>query len=316
MREQLTFDSSPSRAAASENQNGRKGIAFPAPVPSFPAQLAGEAKSSMQQPDEKEQSKDVPDLPTDLVTKLQVAKNTPKNRAVAIRELYDYIVNKGITGDNKDIKIVFSYDTSNGKGNMAYAQYDSQDGTAKVNLRVYASIFDTDVPVAGMYSTLRHEIIHAAQQTGEPDKESDSNDLYTFSYERESLGKTVYEQLSHPLEEIETYTWELVNADKTGITGHTKYMQATTRDLTKYTNMAIKYLPRASQKTIEQFGGYILKSIEHLKTVPGYGGNELAQGLKEAYEKRKDHFSKKKRKNNQKNSGDEKDAKKLRETKN
>src|ERR1044071_1472485 len=114
MREQLIPDRSPSRAAASETQNGRKGIAFHAPVPLFPAQLAGEAKGSIQQPDEKERAEEVPDLPTGLVTKLEVAKNTPKNRGAAIRELYDYIVNKGVTADNKDIKIVFAYDASDG----------------------------------------------------------------------------------------------------------------------------------------------------------------------------------------------------------
>lgn len=289
MKESANNHSSTSRAIASSNKSERGGLALPAPKNAFPVQMVGEGKSSIVPPPDVDRSGEIPDLPQTLVDQLKEAKGDDSKREAAIDALYKHLEAKNIIEvpppstdpKNPPIEIIYTYHNSKGGSRAAYTQYVSSGKQTQVALHIYSSIFDGSI--ASLYSTIRHELIHAAQQTQSADDKTSSADEYIFGLEDDvTLGK----KLVHPLQEIETHVWELVHADETGIAVDNTYFEETEKFLVNYTNDAIKYISgaRTEVSKVKAMGGYIHKAINHLRTVPLSGGEKLAEDLQKAYD--------------------------------
>jgi hypothetical protein len=286
MKEKSANQSSTSRAAAHVNKSLSRGISFPAPIHTSPAQLEGEAKSSIVQPPVNDRSSEVPDLPAALVKTLSDAKGDESLRENALKLLFEYLKAANIIEmppgyDGPPIEVELFFKASTGAGKAAFTQYVSVGKKAQVALHVFSSIFNGSV--ASIYSTIRHELIHAAQQTQSAnDDDTEKEDSYIFGFEK--LDVTVSKKLLHPLQEIETHVWELVHALETGIANDPAYYNETENFLKSYTDNAIKYISgaRTPVAVVSPFAGYIHKAVEHLRTVPL--GDELADKLEKAYD--------------------------------
>lgn len=259
-------------------------MAFEAPsLHAPPAQFVGEAKAPATQPGPLDQSATVPDLPTALVTQLNDAKADPTLREAAIDSLFNHLKTIGTVEnppavDGPPIEINVIYKNSSSGSRLAYTQYVSTGRSTEVAVHVYAPIFTKSV--AAIYSTLRHELIHAAQQTQSADADTDRTDEYIFGLANNDPYLT--QKLIWPLQEIETHVWELVHAAETGINTDGPYVNETDQFLTSYTNAAIAFISgaRTSAATIAPFSGYIHKAADLLRSVPK---DALANALLKAY---------------------------------
>jgi hypothetical protein len=309
--QQTTHDS---RSQASAESVGKEGIGFKPPSPfarSFaPAvQRVGEAKQNLVQPDPSDRSADVPDLTAALVTELTNAKNDTvdpdTSRQTALDNLFAYLQAKNVIEDYPKPKVgtidtVIVYDPATGGSNVADTQYVSKgnkSGKSTITIKVFATLFDS-YSVPAIYSTFRHELIHAAQRTQSPDdiatgaQESDEymheNSASIKDKKEGKVGKAVFKSLQGPLQEIETHVWEIEHAAQTGTTADTGYLDTTWAFIRDYTNELIANLPSASEQAIDYYRGYFIRAITQLSTMTsattsGDDGPTLAAALKKAY---------------------------------
>lgn len=165
----------------------------------------------------------VPDLPSALVTKLTNAclpTATDQEREDVLKEIYDELQPKGII-DNVD-RNDFIY---GGPDPDTYGITDPIDNTSspppnKVRVIIYSAAFNGGP--ATVYSTIRHELIHAEQYRSVPSA-TPANDPFFYAERGKGADKKVLRgqgseaALIVVLSEIETYSWEINHASETGV---------------------------------------------------------------------------------------------------
>lgn len=262
---------------------------------SSPVQRVGEAKASLKPVGAS--STEVPDLPQAYVDQLNKAKATPTERQKALDDLLAYGPIKAVieqpppvTGPPLTVTVV--YNNSKGGSNLADTQYKSTGTAADITITFYATVFDLYSPAA-IYSTLRHELIHAAQRTQSPDDlatGAQEGDEYMFENNETkgaeaAVGKKTYKEIQAPLQEIETHVWEIQHATETGIDKDPAYLKATWDFIEDYTQQLVVNLPAANDKVINYWDGYVsraAKQLQSLSKVKDDQGDKLAKKLEAA----------------------------------
>lgn len=165
----------------------------------------------------------VPDLPSALVTKLTNAclpTATDQEREDVLKDIYDELQPKGII-DNVD-RNDFIY---GGQDPDTYGITDPIDNTSspppnKVRVIIYSAAFNGGA--ATVYSTIRHELIHAEQYRNVPSATPASDPFFYAERGKGADKKVLRGQGSEAalivvLSEIETYSWEIAHASETGV---------------------------------------------------------------------------------------------------
>jgi Domain of unknown function (DUF4157) len=274
-------------------------------------QKAGEAKQSLKRlvP----LSNTVPDLDQDTVGLLEQAKAFPEIRQTALGKLWSYLEKHNIVEDRPTpekgqppIKYQIIYEETPGDDtNLATTQYKSTKTKAQITITVHAALFDNSVPA--IYSAIRHELIHLAQNTQQPDDIDEGSqvvDAYMFAFPNDyaeyrnarglAVGKHTQESIQNPLIEIEAYAWEIAHASETGIAENdTDYLHQTWALLEGYTEQLIKTLEERSQANaseewnadvVRYWSGYVRRAIILLYNL-GLAGRLLAKKLERALTK-------------------------------
>ncbi len=206
----------------------------------IPIQRVAAAKGAVSAPDASVVSSTIPDLPKTYVDKITAATDSASRQTV-LNELLDYLDTKGVVDDRQHTTIV--YDDQRHATSNAVTEMTGTGDNDPVRITVYSNAF-ADGP-AVLYSTLRHELIHAGQRMSAPDESrTESTDDYIhddFMGDAPDSG-TAYNkrELELPMQEIEAYTWELLNADKTGVNANQSYMNSTVSDLVGYAGTLIE----------------------------------------------------------------------------
>mgnify|MGYP000906775852 FL=1 len=126
----------------------------------------------------------------------------------------------------------FRYSAHGGHGNMALTELVPNaegriEDNAPIRITFYPDAFAQGPGV--LYSTFRHELIHAGQRSLTPNSEDDEeapgtsldddyihDDLYEPLNTLEGRAK-VNPNMQLPLQELETHSWEIMNAQRTGV---------------------------------------------------------------------------------------------------
>lgn len=227
LSDQLDVPSTLDRSLASSNESiGR--------TPHGVMQRIAKAKGNISQPDASLASAVVPDLPQTRVAQIQGA-NDKTSRQTVLTELLDFLDAQGVVDDRARTDVV--YDDQQHPTSNAVTQAVGTGDNDPVRITVYKNAFDSGPAV--LYSTLRHELIHAGQRQLVPD---DTQAEATDDYMHDDLldqapgNGTLYtkDDLELPLQEIETHTWELLHASQTGVNTNQDYMDSTVNDLVRY----------------------------------------------------------------------------------
>lgn len=234
-----------------------------------PATVQRAVDASLPQPGGAEQSATVPDLPATLVQQIQAARNA-SDRQAALVALADYVWHRlGTETAELQGRVVPTYvNRATGPGG-AMALTQEQLGTGDqdsppITLRVYRDAFDRGPAV--LYSTLRHELIHAMQRSMVPDEgEASATDEFMFEnlYPPPELGPATRNTLQLPMQEIETHVWELVHADETGV--DQPYRTETVDWLVTYTGNLVTGVGGATAEQFAYWHNY-LERAERLLT--------------------------------------------------
>lgn len=233
-----------------------------------PVQLVAKSKASINQPDANSASQQVPDLTQNLVDQIAAADDATKRQTV-LNDLVNMLNTKGAVDDANLTEVV--YVAQQVGSNNAVTQTTGQDPTDKVRITVYPKAFEGGAPV--LYSTLRHELIHAGQRLNSPDEDETSfdddymqEDLYEGAKGRDA---DTWTDIERPLQEIETHTWELLHARETGIAQmtDTTYMDSTVNDLATYTATLIQSVVAMPDEAFAYWYNYMLKAVPMLQEV-------------------------------------------------
>lgn len=197
----------------------------------------------------------IPDLPAAEVTTLDDACKDESKRQAALDALYTYLKGRGLV-DEAEVDS-FTYEKKTG----VYGLVDvSKKDANKSAVFIYSEAFDTSAPV--VYSTLRHEIIHAEQQRLSADKVADPNDPFFYHDPSRQGGNSGSNEgnVQHALQEIETHVWEIVNAGATGITA--EFVKNRRDALYTYYKDLCENAGKMSFKQQQNWKGYIDKAIK------------------------------------------------------
>jgi hypothetical protein len=221
-------------------------------------------KASIPQPGAAEQSAVVPDLPAALVQQIQAAGTADERRQV-LAALTNYVwAQLGSQAEDLQARVVPTYvNRATGPGG-ALALTHEQLGTGDpdsppIRLSIYRGAFDRGPAV--LYSTLRHELIHAMQRSMVPDEgEASAEDEFMFEnlYPPNELGPATRNTLQLPLQEIETHVWELVHAAETGV--DQAYRTETVEWLIRYTDNLIGGIRGATADQFSYWRHYLTRA--------------------------------------------------------
>lgn len=164
----------------------------------------------------------VPDLPSTIVTALTNAclpTATPTERDNVLKDIYDELRSQGIIDnvDRNDLKYGGANAATYGITRSGSNKTPAGDYMAEVD--IYSAAFDAGPAV--VYSTIRHELIHAEQYRQASATPKPSTDTF-FYEERGASGQVLKGQgaeaaLKAVLSEIDTYAWEITHAGETGV---------------------------------------------------------------------------------------------------
>lgn len=256
------------------------------------------AKQSVQQPDPEHQSARVPDLPRVLTDAIGRAHSADARTAV-LRQLLDYILerfndlhiygalNEDQTGllQNLYERVQVIYSDAN-SGAMAHTEEQlgqatgAQIDSPPIVITVYADAFNGGA--AQLYSTMRHELIHAAQRSMVPDEgQAAATDDVMFEdlYEADT-GVDTRHTLQLPLQEIETHVWELTHAGETGI--EAGYRGDTVTYLLQYAQALTAGVNAATDKQFTYWVNYLVNAVGLLTEAAAVTDSRNARRLQQA----------------------------------
>lgn len=218
-----------------------------APFQPLPVVQRVNALGSIEQPageDDKAASDEVPDLTKELVLQITNAKKAAERRD-ALTALMNYLKGKIDVPDAVQWKYIHR-NNENLATTLAIPKHGEQtlEPDGPIEITVYKGAFDQGPAV--LYSTLRHELIHAAQRAMAPDAEEDGGASVDDGFIHEDIenklnvknsengGKTAeIKRLQVTMQEIETYSWEIVHHEETGISN--EYYDTTVAGLKDFT---------------------------------------------------------------------------------
>ncbi|MFD5462929.1 DUF4157 domain-containing protein [Kitasatospora sp. NPDC127059] len=228
-------------------------------------------------PDAEAPSAAVPDLPATLVQELQEAKDATGADAKAVRQaaldsLLRYVLaHLPVTPDHPELPqaladkdLVLGYKHSRQGAGKPMALTSTGTSGDKVTMALYRNLFD-DYGPAVVYSTLRHELIHAAQAMLMPDEDAANGaDPHVYMDVMSDIGHETFALLQQPMREIETHVWELEHAGRTGIDGG--YLKETVDYLITYTEELAANLGEAAvtDRHVEYWDAYLDNSVAAL----------------------------------------------------
>lgn len=224
----------------------------------------------------------VPDLPDLLARQLETAcqSSSQAARIQALRDIELYLRAKNLI----DVDVVrISYDPVS----TSYGLTDVEDATDPTNpltnIKISKLAFDAGAPV--VYSTIRHELIHAEQLKGVENKPGGNTDPDTadaVNYE----DRTRITQMSAPppkrrkgvsssssrkttstdrvrvaLQEIETHVWEIEQSAETGATTNVPFMQSRVKALDdNYQTLCLNAVAITKPQTRNRWRDYIRRA--------------------------------------------------------
>jgi hypothetical protein len=193
-------------------------------------------------------AKEVPDLPQSLVDELKKAcQSTAKDtdRQKVLDDLYQYLK----TGSAKSIidnvdKLKYGGLDATTYGVTVEIPNQRPNFANKVQVKIFSAAFDSGAAV--VYTTIRHELIHAEQYRQTPST-APENDPFFYAArgktgDKKALkgGTSTEQALKQVLDEIETYSWEITHAGETGVQGST-YLDQRVKELGFLYDNLIKY---------------------------------------------------------------------------
>ncbi len=153
------------------------------------------------------ESADVPALPTALVTQINNA-DTPDLRQAALDALYAHVQTEGLLDETDNV-------TGLAYTEATYFGIAQPDPAAPDNVTIEITNLAFAAGAAVVYTSLRHELIHAEQYRQEPDDVADVGDTVSYMDTNE-LGGAIG-RVQHAIQEVDTHVWELDNAANTGV---------------------------------------------------------------------------------------------------
>jgi hypothetical protein len=170
-------------------------------------------KDSIDKPDVADRSADVPDLTKDQVTAINAAKSIDERQAV-VKTIIEYLIVKNVMaiddvdGDRKVLLPADKFEEDEFCIKIEYKDNDAYTGLTYLNgdlgpdkdqywirLDIYRPAFASP---AILYSTIRHELIHAGQRTLQPANwKTPGDDELNYEY-NESYGKASKKQKNDP----------------------------------------------------------------------------------------------------------------------
>ncbi|MFD9689599.1 DUF4157 domain-containing protein [Kitasatospora sp. NPDC059088] len=245
-------------AAAVEQRTARAGAG---------GALQRTASDDLPQPEEP--SAAVPELPAALVQQLQEAKETTGSDAKAVRQaaleaLLRYVLDHLPQAVADEDNLVLGYKHSRQGAGKAMALTTTGTSGDKVTMALYRNLFD-DYGPAVIHSTLRHELIHAAQAMLMPDEDAaDGGDPHVYMDVISDIGQETFTLLQQPMREIETHVWELEHAGRTGIDAG--YLKETVDYLLEYADALSANLGQAAvtDRHVEYWKAYLENSVTAL----------------------------------------------------
>jgi hypothetical protein len=255
-------------------QSGRTVQRSPSDPVFFSAPLVAQrlATDSIEQPEEQEidqeenadrKSDIVPDLTVRLVKAIQNAAAAEARRNV-LRDLKQYLIDKGVV-DDPDLTQITYNGRANGN-NQALTGYVLPPNQHVINddtpitITVYPSAFAAGP--AALYSTIRHELIHAAQRMKVPDDPTEMTDDYIQEDIYTQIGQRTTASLQIPMQEIEAHVWEVNHANETGI--NEQYNTTTLNMLAHYIDLvraAVSSTDILPHPSFAYWKGYIYKTL-------------------------------------------------------
>ncbi|MEU4115527.1 hypothetical protein AB0F71_13640 [Kitasatospora sp. NPDC028055] len=220
-------------------------------------------------PEADEPSPAVPDLPAALVTQLEQAKADTGTGAKAVRQaaldaLLRHVLDQLPQAVADEGNLTLGYKHSRQGAGKPMALTSTGTSGDKVTMSLYRNLFD-DYGPAVIYSTLRHELIHAAQAMLMPDEAAaDGTDPHIYMDVISDIGQATFALLQQPMREIETHVWELEHAGRTGIDGG--YLKETVDYLVQYADELSANLAKAAvtDRHVEYWKAYLENSVTAL----------------------------------------------------
>ncbi|WBP91005.1 eCIS core domain-containing protein [Kitasatospora cathayae] len=222
-------------------------------------------------------SQAVPELPAALVEQLQQAKAESGTDSKAVRQaaldtLLRYVLAQlPVTPDHPELQtaladknLVLSYKHSRQGAGKPMALTSTGTSGDRVTMALYRNLFD-DYGPAEIHSTLRHELIHAAQAMLMPDEDAaDGADPHIYMDVLSDIGHETFATLQQPMREIETHVWELEHAGRTGISSG--YLGETVGYLVQYTDELVGNLGRTTttDRHLDYWRAYLENSVAAL----------------------------------------------------
>ncbi|MFJ9776732.1 DUF4157 domain-containing protein [Kitasatospora sp. NPDC101157] len=219
-------------------------------------------------PQADEPSAVVPELPVALVTQLEQAKAATGTSAKAVRQaaldaLLRYVLDR-LPGAVEEENLVLGYKHSRQGAGKPMALTSTGTSGDKVTMALYRNLFD-DYGPAEIHSTLRHELIHAAQAMLMPDEDAaDGADPHVYMDVLTDTGHETFATLQQPMREIETHVWELEHAGRTGISSG--YLGETVGYLVQYADELAANLgrPATTDQHLDYWRAYLENSVAAL----------------------------------------------------
>lgn len=218
----------------------------------------------------------VPDLPPSLVTKLTnacLSTATSTERDNVLKEIYDELKAQSIIDnvDRNDLK--YGGNNAATYGITRSGSNKTLSGNYKAEVDIYSAAFDAGPAV--VYSTIRHELIHAEQYRQASTTAKSATDPF-FYEERGVAGQVLKGQgaenaLKAVLSEIETYAWEIMHSVETGVEqAHTNrtmvpgktqtFKEQRIGELTILYDNLIQYSGELSYEKQQKWYAYILRA--------------------------------------------------------
>lgn len=241
----------------------------------------------------------IPDLPTTLVTQLQAActgtsPTQATDRQTVLTALYNYLRTERII-DNDVVRIEYE-DTAAFYGITDFVDVADETSIQTV-IKVSSKAFVDGAPI--VYSTIRHEAIHAEQMKGiqnkpasslsTSDKPDAANDDVNYIDRTRAAelngggpaGRSVAastggtnkkrKRMASPkegnidraieaMQEIETYVWEIENAGQTGTAGNVSFLTTRYKGLGNYYSDLCTYAGGIGKNQQADWKDYILRA--------------------------------------------------------
>ena len=195
----------------------------------------------------------VPDLPKNLEARIASA-HTDQERQAALDALYIYLDNFHIIPNTKK----FHYQ----KSGKDYGLTEIEDPkTQEMKITIYGHAFDAGSAV--VYSTVRHELIHAQQNQLEPDIITDANDPVFYTAENQVGG--FIGPVQHAMQEIETHVWEIEHSNETGV--DLRHINNRYQALNTYYNDLITYANKLGTSQRRNWKAYVRKARDSAERV-------------------------------------------------